>query len=215
MPRKRSRPGLGQSTFGYAYGRWPEGLQYDSVYSQDSSGAEYGEAILNGEGISPGIVERFMEAARRFRDAREQLLSLDVPPAAPEYVEFSRLLTWADSISGTMQAIESGLASAWTAGKRFFGLSGARKGALQGLSALPILGFAAVTGAIALLVAATNQMMTFVVNWRRVEAGESPVPGSGGTMGETFAGASTLVKWVVFGAIVYFAAPAILKRLDK
>ncbi|MCS6947536.1 MAG: hypothetical protein NZM12_07970 [Steroidobacteraceae bacterium] len=163
-----------------------------------------------------GTIERFLDAARDFERAFEQFSSLAVPYDHPMRSQYESIYEHASRVRSTMQAIGSALGSVWTGAKRVFGVSGARSLALAGLGAAPVISWAAITGAIALLVAATNSMMQFIVNWRRAEAGEAPIPGTtGGGLSETLAGGASLVKWLVIGGIAVLVLPRVLDLLPK
>jgi hypothetical protein len=162
-------------------------------------------------GLVGGALQRLRDAQARFENAFFQMQQL--PPEAkadPEYIE---VMDRAWELRDMMQSIAERASAAFAWAKSIFGLSGLRRG-LGVLPAVPLT-YAAITAAVALVIASANSMMQFVVNWRRAEEGKPPVPGSGGGMGETLREASGLVKWLAIGAVIYYAAPPILRAIEK
>lgn len=165
-------------------------------------------------GFIDGAMSRLREAAAGFESAYAQLMDIgpQVVGTAAEG-EWLSLRDNAERVRATLSALEQGTKSAFDYAKEVFGLSAVRnaaRGRIAGLGVIPLLPIAAVTGAIALLVAATNSIMQFVVNWRRAEAGKNPVSSGGGVADTVQAGAS-LVRWLIVGGVLYVAAPELLR----
>lgn len=174
-----------------------------------------GYEITDDENNSSGILDKFRAAAARFSNAYSELRALDVPADAPEYGEWISLQNAAANIEGILSSVASGVSDAWNWVKSSVGLSGARRGArkLSRVGVIPVLALAAAGGAIALLVAATNNMMQFIVNWRRAESGKKPV--TTGDEGGAFGGLANLTKWVVIGGALYMILPQLMPELTR
>jgi len=176
----------------------------------------------SGGGFLGDALTRLREAEARFENAYFQLDSIG--PAvqasgdAGALNEWASLKSHADMVREGLRSIASGASNAVDTFKAVFGLSAvrriARRTSRRGMGAVPLLPAAAIVAAIGIVIAAANSMMQFVVNWRRAESGKSAVPGTGGGVAESLAGASDLAKWLVLGALIYYAAPPLLKMLE-
>jgi len=117
--------------------------------------------------------------------------------------DFAALKSRADYVRGTIEGIAATVDSVTGWGKRVFGLNGV------GVLPLIPISYAAVAGAVAVVIAVGNSMYQFTVNWNRAKAGLAPVaPGA-----SIFSDGANLVKWVIAAGVLYYAAPEIMRVL--
>jgi len=216
---------LGQSTFDLETGYTYEPVEF---YPPDPyAGENYLDAPAL-DSAEPGLIQRFQDAAARFQAAYAEF-SGTAPLTHDEAAEWGRIKSWADNVNATMQAIAGALAQGWDNAKSILGLSGARRSVkrLGRLGAVPLLGWAAITGAIAALLAVTNSMMSwlaknrrtqalFDVNLQRAQEGQAPVavPGAGEPT-TILEDVGELAKWIVLGLVIVYAAPPIIRALER
>lgn len=205
----------------------PSGVGYGAALEQ--SAPYVGDLPTDPDAGDLSTWERFAQAAKRFQDAWNEFDALPIDANDPFYGEYLALHDRAGIAAETMQGIANAAGSVWNWAKQAVGLSGARRAVrgVAGLGVAPILTYAAITGAIALLIGVTNSMLKFIADYRRrqrvfeinverAQRGERPidVPGAGEET-TVFGDASKLAKWIALGFIVFYAAPPIVRALEK
>lgn len=122
--------------------------------------------------------------------------------------EWSEIKSYADKVRGVIEYINGAVAGATQWISDTFGLSG-----FAALSAVPLVPVAYVLSATAALTYVLGRMYEFNQKVSLVKAGRAE-PGILDSSAPTVIGeAGTLLKWVVIGAALYFAAPIVIRKL--
>jgi hypothetical protein len=185
-----------------------QGYGFEDVLT-DPAGTDYSESYTPGEQSATwAAIDRLKAAGADFAAKYQTFMAagdeiVEAQPGGNWLAEWGAIRQNADYVRSIIQGVADTVDGVTGWGRKVFGLDG-----MKALPLIPIT-YAAVAGAVAIVLASANSMYQFTVNWNRAKAGLAPVVGGTSLLSE----GSNLVKWLIAAGVLYYAAPEIMRVL--